>query len=301
MRKTKTKVCVVDSDPMVLQGWKNALASEADCVVFADHRELARMLQAEPGAVAQYSCVVIGRYLGAENFDVVDSNLPELLREQGVSAVFINWPGFLPKEVIENRFEGRLFNRYGVRWGTLRGRIIRAQKGNGPVLAARDISPPESSASSCPGGESTGVVSSLRRVDESAATNNAAEAPSRGEAGRSLVPGVVVSVNRPKAPLATVSFFASNGRMVPRPQRCKRLLEAMARQAAGGHREKLQQLAKKDFAQGVEFLEAIYNRLLVSRDRSNSCPSRYINSSPLIAKNILATALFGQNAVSSSS
>ena len=43
----------------------------------------------------------------------------------------------------------------------------------------------------------------------------------------------------------------------------------------------------------MRLLEAIYNKLLTDKDRPATCPSRYINSSLVIAQRMLHEALFG--------
>lgn len=79
---------------------------------------------------------------------------------------------------------------------------------------------------------------------------------------------------------------------VPRPDRCVSVLKMMAKNSSGQHQEKINFYLKKDPKTGVRLLEAIYEKLLTDKSSSESCPSRYINSSPLVAKRILKEALF---------
>jgi hypothetical protein len=66
----------------------------------------------------------------------------------------------------------------------------------------------------------------------------------------------------------------------------------MARKATGPHKEKIEYYAYQDQKTGVQLLEAIYNRLLTDKDRPTTCPSKYINSSPVIAQRILHETLY---------
>ena len=77
-----------------------------------------------------------------------------------------------------------------------------------------------------------------------------------------------------------------------RPEKCSEILKIMARNAIGVHKEKIEHYAYYDQKTGIQLLEAIYNKLLTDKDRPASCPSRYINSSPVIAQRILKEALY---------
>ncbi len=79
--------------------------------------------------------------------------------------------------------------------------------------------------------------------------------------------------------------------LVSRSQKCRELLKSMASRAEGMHRRKIEFLAKSDPETGIKLLEAIYNKLLVDKNRPSNCPSRYINSSPVIAARILREVL----------
>jgi hypothetical protein len=78
-----------------------------------------------------------------------------------------------------------------------------------------------------------------------------------------------------------------------KPQRCQELLKEMSRRAGGRHKERLKFSAESDQKNGIAPLEALYNRLLIAKEMNSNCPSRYINTSPVVAKNILHQALFG--------
>jgi hypothetical protein len=78
---------------------------------------------------------------------------------------------------------------------------------------------------------------------------------------------------------------------ITKSQRCQDLLKLMASRAAGQHRDKISFYAEHDQETGIKLLEAIYNRLLVSKERPMTCPSHYINSSPVIAARILRETL----------
>lgn len=78
-----------------------------------------------------------------------------------------------------------------------------------------------------------------------------------------------------------------------KPERCGEILKIMASNADGSHREKIEYFAKHDTQSGIQLLEAIYNRLITDKNTPPTCPSRYINSSPVIAKRMLHDALYG--------
>lgn len=91
------------------------------------------------------------------------------------------------------------------------------------------------------------------------------------------------------------NFVRSNSDFPPshfnRDQKCQHVLRQMAKRAHGEHRSRIEYYAQQDQETGVRLLEAIYNELLTNKNRSDSCPSRYINSSPVIATKILSAAL----------
>ena len=77
-----------------------------------------------------------------------------------------------------------------------------------------------------------------------------------------------------------------------RPERCSQLLRSMATKASGQHKQRIEFYAEHDQTSGIALLEAIYNRLVTDKNTPSSCPSRYINSSPVIAKRMLHDALY---------
>ena len=79
---------------------------------------------------------------------------------------------------------------------------------------------------------------------------------------------------------------------ISKPERCSELLKLMARRATGVHKNKIEHYAYQDQKSGLNLLEAIYQRLLTDKDRPMSCPSKYINSSPIIAQRILRETLY---------
>ncbi|MBI2602763.1 MAG: hypothetical protein HYW48_06895 [Deltaproteobacteria bacterium] len=81
------------------------------------------------------------------------------------------------------------------------------------------------------------------------------------------------------------------GMNVSRSQKCRELLRSMASRAEGRHKRRIEYYAKNDPQTGIKLLEAIYNKLLIEKDRPPDCPSRYINSSPIIAARILRDVL----------
>lgn len=234
--RMKPKVCLIDEDPQVKTGWERALSTEAELNYYQDYRTLFEEVKSKPDLISSFDCVIISRFLAQGTLDVFESNVTESLRSHGVGAIFLNWQGYLTKEEISSKFDGRLFNRYGVRWQTLRARIQKIKNKKTPVVdhAVKD-----------------------HQVEKSVET----------------------------AP--------QDDYLLSRPQRCQEVLKDMAKKAVGQHREKLEYLADHDSKSGIELLEAIYNRLLTVKESPQTCPSRYINSSPVVAKNILQKALFG--------
>lgn len=88
------------------------------------------------------------------------------------------------------------------------------------------------------------------------------------------------------------SHSQKSRKIVTRDQRCQELLNLMGGRASGGHRKKIQYYANHDTKTGIRLLEEIYNQLLISKYRPTSCPSKYINSSPMIAAKILRGVLY---------
>ena len=231
--KEKPIVCLIDEDENVLLGWSKALGNDATLMYFQDHLELFNQATREEGLINTFSCIIIGRYFKHINLDIVTSNVTDTLRATGAGPVFLNWQGYITKEEVNARFDGKLFHRYGVKWQTLRLRI--------------------------------------QKFDKTQKTN------------RKLSLGD-----------GHPSFLESRLRQqgISKPEKCSELLKLMARRASGTHKEKIEHYAYKDKNTGIQLLEAIYNKLLTDKDRPATCPSRYINSSPVIAQRILHEALF---------
>ena len=238
--RVKPKVCLIDEDPQVQLGWSKALNKEATVECFNDYRELLLARDKDVSLLSSFDCVIVSRYFKKTGIDICESNVIAELRTHGANAIFLNWQGYLTKEEIDAKFDGRLFNRYGVRWQTLRSRIQKIKNKKAPLTGQAKP-------------EEVGQI----------ARNTQVKSPSVSDVFQS------------------------------KPQRCQDLLKIMARQAIGRHREKLEYYAVHNSTEGIALLEAIYNKLLTSTDNSTNCPSKYINSSPVVAKNILKKTLFG--------
>ena len=228
--KHKPVVCLIDEDENVRLGWSKALGQEATLVYFQDHLELLNHAARDKSMVSGFSCIIIGRFFKQLNLDVVMSEAPDMIRKISNCPLFLNWQGYITKDEVLARFDGKLFHRYGVKWQTLRMRVQKFEK----TLRTHKKSP---------------------------------------EAGKMME----------IIPLAHDS----------KPEKCCQLLRTMAKNAAGPHKEKIEFYAQHDHDTGTKLLEAIYNRLLTDKNRPSTCPSRYINSSPVIAQRILHDALFG--------
>ncbi len=230
--KQKPKVCVIDEDDRVKQGWELSLKQDAQLFYYRDHLELLKRSASDSELISSFQCIIVSRYFSHLKLDVVNSAIPETLKAAGAGPIFLNWQGFIKKEDLSHKFDGKLFHKFGVRWQTLRLRILK-----------------------------TG-----RR-------------PSRP---KPLIPNIA------KADKGKNSLPDSS-----RPERCAALLRSMAINATGDHRSRIEFFALHQPQKGVQLLEAIYNSLVTSKDRPSTCPSRYIHSSPVIAKRILHDTLFG--------
>lgn len=147
--RVKPKVCVVDEELQVQVGWETSLSKEAALYYYKDFNELLEEAGKDEKLLPSFDCLIIGRYFKESGLDVCSSPVIDTLREKGVGAIFLNWQGYLTKEEIDSRFDGRLFNRYGVRWQTLRSRIQKI-KNKKSVTGAGQAAPrkePESLAS----------------------------------------------------------------------------------------------------------------------------------------------------------
>lgn len=239
--RVKPKVCLIDEDSNVQLGWEKALNKEAVLFYYKSSHDLLAAISNDPELLPSFDCVIVSRYFNDPEIDVCDSPFIDDLRLRGAGAIFLNWQGYLTKEEIETKFDGRLFNRYGVRWQTLRSRIqkIRSKK----------------------------LPNNKQQINKREAVSS-----------------------HIKVPMGKIS---ANSLFLSKPQRCQELLKTMSRNAGGRHKEKLEYYAVHDHGEGIALLEAIYNRLLTAKENSINCPSKYINSSPVVAKNILKEALYG--------
>ncbi len=231
--KVKPRVCVVDEDESVRLSWHNTLNRDVEYLDFENFIQLLDYAKKNPHYLVGIDCLICARFFQENTCDVFEGTHLDFFREAGVKAIFLNWQGYLTKEEINTKFDGRLFNRFGVRWQTLRSRMQKVKSRKIPLKK------PLAAASS------------------------------------------------PMAVPKKAALYQS------RPQRCQELLKEMSRRAGGRHREKLKHYAESDQNKGIALLEALYNRLLIAKESASDCPSRYINTSPVVAKNILHQALFG--------
>ncbi|MCB9228943.1 MAG: hypothetical protein H6618_04960 [Deltaproteobacteria bacterium] len=259
--KVKAKVCVVDEDDQVRAGWEQALNGEITLLLCRDFDQLMEEAGQDASLLASLDCLITGRYFEASGLDICNSPLIKTLRNAGVGAIFLNWQGYLTKEQIEASFDGRLFNRYGVRWQTLRSRVQKI-RGKQPQTALSPEGVEELSQNGAKKGTHKSRSSAAEKKQEEKAR-------------------------------ARQTAAAAAAAVRTKPQRCQELLRCMATKAAGHHREKLEYYASHNHQEGIALLEAIYNRLMISSQGEERCPSRYINSSPVVAKSILRQALFG--------
>lgn len=218
-----------------------SLGKDADVLCYNNHLELFNAASADRDLIRSFACVIVGRYFRQIELDVVTSNISELLKAQGSGPILLNWQGYITKEEVNKKFDGKLFHRYGVKWQTLRLRIQRYEKSMQP--------------------HTDGVIKPF---------TNSEASPLRAS---NAMPN---------------SMFEN----ISRPERCMHILRIMSKNSSGRHKEKIDSYLHDDPKTGMRLLEAIYERLLTDRDRPDNCPSRYINSSPLIAKRILREALF---------
>jgi len=231
--KEKPIVCLIDEDENVQTGWKRTLESDAKLVYFPDHLELLNQAARQEDLLSSFACIVLGRYFRHIKLDIVRSNVPDTLRAAGTGPVFLNWQGYISKDDVNTKFDGKLFHRYGVKWQTLRLRIQKNDK--------------------------------TQKISK-----------------KSFLPDGAMGILDQRFKQQDIS----------KPQRCVELLKLMARKAAGPHKNKIEYYAHQDPKTGLELLEAIYQRLLTDKNRPTSCPSRYINSSPIIAQRILKETLY---------
>lgn len=231
--KQKPVVCVIDEDPLVKKGWEISLGPDAQLYYFSSHHELLEVAESDKQLIPSFSCIIFGRYFKTLNMDIVTSSVTDTLKAAGAGPILLNWQGYVTKDEVNAKFDGKLFHRYGVKWQTLRLRIQRFEK---TQRQTKKIFPSKEFK----------VVEKQRRHVSS----------------------------------------------ISQPDKCGEILKCMARKAVGPHKEKIEFYAYHDRKGGVKLLEAIYNRLLTDKNRPDSCPSHYINSSPVIAQRILREALY---------
>jgi hypothetical protein len=230
--KQKPIVCLIDENEDVYKGWEQSLQHEAEVLCYSDHLSLFRHATYDKGLLASFSCIITARFFKKLNFDMVNSTVPDMLRAKSSGPLFINWQGFITRDELNKKFDGKLFHKFGVRWQTLRLRIQKFEKKSLQVKPFGDFT---------------------------------------------------IKMKLKKSP---------HSRSLPKPDRCYALLKAMANNAEGTHRERIEFYANHDPQTGVQLLEAIYSKLVTDKNRPESCPSRYINSSPVIAKRILHDTLY---------
>lgn len=232
--KQKPLVCLIDEDPFVKEGWSRSLKNDATLHYFRDHLGVFKRAAMERNLIPSYSCIIMSRFYQHLNLDIINSAIPETLKSSGAGPIFLNWQGYVFKEDLMRKFDGKLFHKYGVRWQTLRLRIQKYEKKN--------------------------------------------------HANKQVISDWPVKTNK--------VIKQDSRSLVSRPERCNAILRSMAQNASGTHREKIESYVERDQKTGIALLEAIYNRLVTDKNRPETCPSKYINSSPVIAKRILQEALF---------
>lgn len=126
--KKKPVVCLIDEDPVVEKGWARSLGAEASLKCYRDPAHLVRAGKKDRELYAGFSCVIMGRYFRNSGFDVISSDIPNLLRAELTAPLFLNWQGYVTKEELNSKFDGKLFHRYGVKWQTLRLRIQKFER-----------------------------------------------------------------------------------------------------------------------------------------------------------------------------
>ena len=231
------KVCIVDEDPRVQAGWKSILGPKVRSFFFNSPDQLLDFNDRQHFFLDSLACLVISRLFEKKTLDIVCSDIPYKIRLKTNAPLFLNWQGYIGREELEKNFDGKVYQKYGVRWVTLKQRIARIKKSRQPA--------------------------------------------EKGQPGRSE--GNPPLSSPPPSPAS------------PEPSReslCLDLLRQMAANASGEHRLRIESYIARDLKTGIMFLEAIYNRLLVSRDIPPTCPSRYLNSSPVIATRALEKALY---------
>ncbi len=225
-QKPLPSVCVVDENQRVELGWRKSLGKQAVLYFYRDHFELFAHAKKDETLYKKFDCIIMGRLFPHITFDLIKSNVPETISAQSPAPIFLNWQGYVPKEELDKKFDGKIFHRYGIKWHTLRLRIQRLQRKNDQILPAM---------------------------------------------------------------IQKTSF--KEARKLSKLQKCQNLLRVMAEKAQGPHKDKIRFYATHDQITGIQLLEVLYNELITNKNRPMTCPSRYINSSPVIAAKILQETL----------
>lgn len=229
MSETRTNIpniCVIDEDQDVKAAWQQSFGEQARLYYYSDPDAFFTDMNGTNVDI-KFQCVIISRLFSKFNLDIVDTNIPRQIKAQTKSPIFLNWQGYIQRKQLDDLFDGKIFQRYGVKWHTLKLRINRLQK-----------------------------------IQKSASDQT------------------IVHRN---------DSFELKKRS--KSEKCQQILHSMIEKADGQNRRKLEFFAFKNPKKGIELLEAIYNRLITSKETPSTCPSQYINSSPIIAARILHDAL----------
>ncbi|MDD9952655.1 MAG: hypothetical protein OXT67_13935 [Zetaproteobacteria bacterium] len=260
--KINPNICLVDEDSTLKDSWKLALDAEVELSFFSDPVKLLEQCAAAPkGFLSQYACIVLGRKFQGGRIDICKDDWCHQIRQKGAKLLLLNWDGPITKGDLEGRFDGKIFHRRGVTWAHLRSRIMKMQSNpNHGFLGASSRS-------------------------------QSRHKPSLAESSSTM------TVAKSSAIESQVSMGRLEDLKLERSHKCKKILLAMAESAHGQHRDLLLNYATLNHDKGRQLLEAIYNRLLLASTKgfSEDCPSRYINSSPVVAKNLLREALIGES------
>lgn len=221
------RVCIVDEEQRVQLGWESSLGPRVKLFYFSSPEELLNYEKAHSFFLDSMVCIITSRLFNQKTSDIVQSDFPRQLREKTNAPIFLNWQGYIDKNELERHFDGKIYQRYGVKWITLKHRIMRIGKSRQQYLGDQQLN----------------VHHSFRPAGPS------------------------------------------------REHLCMDLLKKMAENAEGSHKARLEYYIFKDIKTGIMLLEAVYNRLMTSKEIPATCPSRYLNSSPVIAARILEQAL----------
>lgn len=259
--KIKPIICIVDEDISLLECWNDVLDADVEVSYFSDPVKLLEScLSNSERPLNDYACIILGRKFQGGKIDTCKEDWCYQIRRRGGKILLLNWDGPITKGDLEGRFDGKIFHRHGVTWAHLRSRLLKL--------------------SQCP----TGYITSEAIAN---AQFNSFRKDLKDRSRNS-------SENLKKELRNDVSSF--DYLQNERGQKCKKLLLLMASSAKGQHRDLLLNYANQNSIKGEQLLEALYNRLLLASTKgfSDNCPSKYINSSPVVAKNILREALVGE-------